>query len=129
MVLEMLQYNEIAQQAEAGGKAHTHARRAHIAHACVVGMHSLCCGAPIALMLFSAGAAAGALGGFVTRTHAFLHGHEFWLIGVSAALILLGGAAEWRARRAGAQRFPVMFALSVGCLFLNIGIIAAHRLG
>ena len=121
----MLQYND---HADAHAEAKSHAHRAHVAHAAVVGLHSICCGAPIAILLFSASAAAGTLGGFVTHAHAFLHGHEFWLLAVSASLIVLGGVAEWRARRAGARHFPVMFAVSVACLFLNVAIIAAHRL-
>jgi len=115
----MLQHN-IASGAE------DHARRAHLAHAMVVAIHGLCCGAPIVLLLI-ASAATSAAGGFVTQTHAFLHGHELWLIGISAALIAGGAYAEWRARQAGARRFPVLFALSLACLVANVAIVAVHR--
>jgi hypothetical protein len=121
MVAAVLQYNE-------NHAAHAHARRAHAAHAAVVSLHALCCGAPVALLLLSAGAATGVLGSFVTRTHAFLHGHELWLLAISATLILAGGYAEWRSRRAGARGFPALFALSILCLVANVAIIAVHRL-
>lgn len=117
----MLLYNDAD-----GAKAHAH--RAHTAHAAVVALHALCCGAPAALFLFSASAMAGALGGMVTQAHHFLHGHELWLIALSAALIVGGAVAEWRARQAGARRFPALFVLSVACLAANIAIVAAHRL-
>ncbi len=123
--VRMLQHN--SSEAAADGAAHGHARRAHIAHAAVVAIHALCCGAPIVLLLV-ASAATSAAGGFVTQTHAFLHGHELWLIALSAALILGGAWAEWRARQSGHKRFPVLFALSLACLLANVAIVAVHRI-
>lgn len=121
----MLQHN--SNEAAGDGAASGHARRAHLAHAAVVAIHALCCGAPIVLLLV-ASAATSAAGGFVTTTHAFLHGHELWLIALSAALIAGGAWAEWRAREAGHKRFPVLFALSLACLVANVAIVAVHRI-
>lgn len=116
----MLQHN-------AAEGAERSARHAHIAHAAVVSLHALCCGAPIALLLV-ASLAATAAGGFIRETHAFLHGHELWLLAMSALLIAIGGYAEWRAWRGGLRRFPALFALSCACLIANIAIVGAHRL-
>ncbi len=121
MVRAMLQHNTAAEA------AHTEARRAHIAHAAVVSLHALCCGAPV-VMLLLASAATSAASGFITRTHGFLHQHELWLIAVSFSLLVLGGVSEWRARQAGLRRFPVLFALSFACLIANAAILIVHRL-
>ncbi|MDX2237700.1 MAG: hypothetical protein NW203_09055 [Hyphomonadaceae bacterium] len=107
-------------------------RGAHVLHALVVGLHALCCGAPAALLLISAGLGAStglaATQGFVGDVHDVLHGHEGIILGASAALVLIGGAAEWRLRRVhGVRGFPFLFAASVACLVLNAGIIAAHN--
>lgn len=115
----MLQHNTAASARSA--------RQAHWAHAAVVAIHALCCGAPIVLLLV-ASAAATAAGGFILKAHAFLHGHELWLISLSALLILIGGYAEWRAHRGGLRRFPALFALSCACLIANVAIVALHRL-
>ena len=108
------------------------ARGAHVAHALVVGLHALCCGAPLALMLIAAGLGAStglaAAQGVVGGVHAALHGHEILILTLSALLVVVGGVAEWRMRAKHATRgFPVLFAASIACLFLNAGIIAAHR--
>lgn len=102
------------------------AKRAHLAHTAVVGLHALCCGAPIVLLLV-ASLAATAAGGLINRTHAFLHAHELWLLGLSAGLIAVGGYAEWRAFAGGVRRFPALFLLSCACLLANIAIVGAHR--
>ncbi|MET0182877.1 MAG: hypothetical protein ABW199_08340 [Caulobacterales bacterium] len=115
-----------ANEVEPGEDAEDHARHAHLAHAAVVGMHAICCGAPIALLIFTS-AAATAAGGAITALHAFLHGHELWLIGISAALVSIGGYAEWRVFRAGARRFPWLFALSCACFVANVAILWVHR--
>ncbi len=103
------------------------AEHAHIAHAAVVSLHALCCGAPIVLLVI-ASASATAAGGFIRQTHAFLHGHELWLIALSASLIAVGAFAEWRAYQGGLRRFPALFALSCACLVANLAILAMHRL-
>jgi hypothetical protein len=118
----MLQHNS----AQAG-------RRAHLAHAAVVGLHSLCCGLPALALMAAAlsGATSGlALGaGFIEEMHHFLHAHEVWILVLSATLVASGGALEWAARRTigHAHGFPWLFAISALCFFLNVAIIAAHR--
>jgi hypothetical protein len=120
----MLQYNRA--EADTG-------RQAHLAHAAVVSMHALCCGLPAAFALYSAiagiGLSAGmiAVGGMIGRVHAFLHGYELWVLALSAVLVGIGGWAEWR-RRHHRKGMPVLFLISVACLFLNAAIIAGHRL-
>jgi hypothetical protein len=106
-------------------------RPAHLAHAAVVGMHALCCGAPAAAML------AAALSGMASTQallppsfvyfHSLMHRHELWILAVSAALVLAGGWMEHLSRRLHRHGFPWLFALSVGCFFVNALIIVAHR--
>jgi len=107
-------------------------KRAHLAHAAVVGLHALCCGLPALAMLAAAisGATSGiaALAGAFEPLHAFLHAHEVWILVVSALLVVAGGALEALARRGGHKHsFPWLFALSVGCFLVNVAIIVAHR--
>jgi hypothetical protein len=118
----MLQHNEIMGQ------------RAHIAHATVVSLHALCCGLPALAMVMTAAASGvaagiGLLARFVQPFHAFMHQHEIWILAVSAALVGVGGAFEVLARRGVAVgRFPVLFAVSVGCFIANVAIISVHRM-
>jgi len=117
----MLQHNS----ARAGKKA-------HIAHAAVVGLHALCCGLPALALLAAAvsGATSGVtvLANAFAPVHDFLHQHEVWILAVSAALVVLGGILEAVSRR-GAHKhgFPWLFSISVACFLLNVGIILAHR--
>ncbi|MGE0664475.1 MAG: hypothetical protein AB7P05_15895 [Hyphomonadaceae bacterium] len=116
----MLQHNSI-----------TSGRRAHLAHAAVMGLHALCCGMP-ALMLAAAtvsGAASGVvlLSDFLGKWHDFLHQHEMWILAVSAALVVLGGWLEAAARRQRRQGFPWLFAFSLFCFVANVTIILVHR--
>ncbi len=102
------------------------ASRTHLAHAAVVAMHLMCCGAPV---LAVAGAALGlvALGGAMGWLHALVHGHELVLLALSGCLVAAGGFGEWAVR--GSRRgVPVLFAVSVACLALNVAIVASHRL-
>lgn len=107
--------------------------KAHVAHAAMVGLHSLCCGLPALAMLASAfsGATSGVtvFASYFSGFHALLHAHEIWILIVSASLVTVGGVLEVTARRVGVapKTFPVMFAVSVGCFVLNAAIIAAHR--
>lgn len=60
--------------------------------------------------------------------HDFLHAREVWILGVSAALVVTGGALELNARRAGhTHGFPWLFAFSAFCFLANVAIILAHR--
>jgi hypothetical protein len=111
-----------------------HGRRAHLAHAAVVGLHALCCGLPALVMLAAAlsGAASSVvlLSDSVQQFHDFMHAYEAWILGLSAALVVGGGWIELNQRRSGGHHlgFPWLFALSVGCFVLNVAIIVAHRL-
>jgi hypothetical protein len=107
-------------------------RHAHLAHAAVVGMHVFCCGLPAAAMLaagLSGAASAGALLPESFRIfHHFLHNYELWIVAVSAGLVALGGWLELRAHRRGhGHGVPWLFAFSVLCFFVNVGVILAHR--
>jgi hypothetical protein len=117
----MLQHNS----ARAGKKA-------HLAHAAVVSLHALCCGLPALAMIAAAvsGATSGVavLAGAFEPIHAFLHAHEVWILVISALLVVAGGVLEALARRgAHAHGFPWLFAFSVACFLINVGIIVAHR--
>lgn len=110
----------------------TSGKPAHIAHAAVLGLHSLCCGLP-ALALITA-AASGATSGVAVFIdifggfHDFMHARELWILVLSAALVLSGGLLELSARRVRQdQGFPWLFAFSVICLAANLALIAAHR--
>jgi hypothetical protein len=59
--------------------------------------------------------------------HGWLHGYEVWILGLSAVLVTLGAALELRARRRHAHGFPWLFAFSVLCFAINVGVILAHR--
>jgi hypothetical protein len=121
----MLQHNTTLGRVGAA----TRARRAHAAHAAVVGSHVLCCGAPIALALAAAGAGASiGLTGVVqwfSAIHAFVHAHELWVLALSAGFVVVGGVLEVRAH--GGRRISALFALSLLCFTLNAGLIAVHR--
>ena len=107
-------------------------RRAHLAHAAVVGLHALCCGLP-ALAMLAAGLSGAASGialfsGAFSVVHQFLHAHEIWILGVSAALVTLGAWLEVSTRRTHpGHGFPSLFAFSVLCFAINVGVILAHR--
>lgn len=119
----MLQHNS----AQAG-------KRAHIAHAALIGFHALCCGLPALAMAAAAvsGLTSGAalMSGVFEPLHALLHTHEVWILVGSAVLVVSGGVLEVLARRgAHAHGFPWLFAFSVGCFLANVAIVLAHRAG
>lgn len=123
----MLQHNVIKDAGEEAARA-TAARRAHVAHAAVVGGHVLCCGAPIALTLLATGAGASfglsAAASWFGGLHALLHSHELWILAASALLVLTGGGLELRARRG--WRFSPLFLVSVACFAINATLIGIH---
>jgi hypothetical protein len=117
----MLQHNSV----QAG-------RRAHLTHAAVLALHAFCCGLPALAM--AAAALSGAASGIAllpdsfTQFHHFMHGHEIWILSLSAALVVAGGWFEVRNRRNGHNHgFPWLFAFSVLCFLANVAIIAIHR--
>jgi hypothetical protein len=118
----MLQHNS----AQAG-------RRAHLAHAAVMGLHAFCCGLPALAMLAAAvsGATSGValLADSFAEIHDFLHRHETWILVLSAALVVTGGWLEAASRRLHRHGFPWLFAFSVLCFLTNVAIIVAHRAG
>ena len=105
---------------------------AHIAHAAVVGMHAICCGLPALAMLAAALSGATSVGALLPDSfeqfHRLLHGYELWIVGLSAALVAVGAWMEVSARRNHpGQGFPWLFAFSVLCFLINVGVILAHR--
>lgn len=107
-------------------------KRAHVAHAAVMGVHALCCGMPGLAMLAAAvsGTASGAAlaSESFAEFHAILHHHEGWILAISAALVVSGAILEMFARR-GPHRhgFPWLFAFSTACFGANVAIILGHR--
>jgi hypothetical protein len=120
----MLQHN-VAHRHRAAGK------KAHIAHAAVMGLHAVCCGMPALAML--AAAVSGATSGVALLSetteefHSFLHAHELWILAASAALVVTGAWLEAAARRVEQRGFPWLFGFSVLCFLANAAIIFAHR--
>jgi hypothetical protein len=117
----MLQHNTVSS-----------ARPAHLAHAAVLSLHTLCCGLPALAMLAAAvsGAASGLT--FVSELfgefHAFMHAHEIWILILSAALVVVGGGLEGLSRRVRkSQGLPWLFVFSVLCLVANLALIVIHR--
>ena len=108
-------------------------KQAHIAHAAVLSLHSLCCGLPalaVTLTALTGAAASGAVGfaSFFGGIHALIHGNEFWILALSATLVTFGGLMEFTARRGGGGLpFPWLYAMSLGCFIANLAIIVVHR--
>lgn len=112
--------------------AHKAGERAHVAHAAMISLHTLCCGLPIiALALSAASGVASGTSLFVVssqQVHGAIHAHEIWILAASLALVVIGGLYELAAQRSGARRgFSPLFAVSVACLVFNAVLIAAHR--
>ncbi len=109
---------------------HNTAKSAHLAHAAVLSLHSICCGLPaLAVSLAALGVSGVNLGAGLTGLHALIHGHELWILALSAGLVIVGGVLEFKLRRLHAERgVPWLFAMSGCCLAANVAIIAAHRL-
>lgn len=106
-------------------------RHAHLAHAAVMGLHTLCCGLPLVALALTA--LAGATSGVVYFSetvgalHALLHAHEVWILVLSGSLVIVGGIMEVLHRRLHRHGFPWLFAMSVGCFLVNATIIGLHR--
>jgi hypothetical protein len=110
---------------------HNKARGAHLAHATVMSLHALCCGIPAAAMAAAAltGGASGVIlfSDSLREFHGSVHAYELWVLGFSAALVVLGGILELSSRRGHAHGFPWLFAFSVACFAINAGIVFAHH--
>lgn len=107
-------------------------QRAHVAHAAMISLHTLCCGLPILALTLVAlsGAASGASIFLATsqKLHGILHQHEPWILAISASLVILGGFLEWRTIQSGHRRtLSPLFYVSCACFVLNIVILAVHR--
>lgn len=105
---------------------------AHLAHAAVVGVHAVCCGLPALAMLAAVVSGTASVGALIPDSfeqfHRLLHGLELWIVGLSAGLVTLGAWLELSARRNHpGQAFPWLFAFSVLCFLVNVGVILAHR--
>lgn len=106
------------------------AKSAHLAHAAVLSLHSLCCGLPaLAVTLAALGVSGINLGGALGGLHTLIHGHELWILALSATLVVIGGVMELSLRRGHQHKgIPWLFVMSACCLLANIAIIAVHRL-
>ncbi len=106
------------------------ARSAHLAHAAVLSLHSICCGLPaLAVVLAALGVSGVSLGSGLAGLHALIHGHELWILALSTTLVLIGGFMELNHRRTHQNPgVPWLFVMSVCCLIANVVIIALHRL-
>lgn len=108
-------------------------KQAHIAHAAVLSLHTLCCGLPALAVTLTAlsGAAASstvAFSSFFGDLHSLIHGNELWILALSATLVAFGGAMEFSARRGRhGLPFPWLYAMSLACFVANVAIIAIHR--
>ena len=105
------------------------ANSAHLAHAAVLSLHSLCCGLPaLAVTLAALGVSGVSFGGALAGFHALIHGNELWILALSAALVSVGALMEVSARRSHRTKgVPWLFVMSACCLLANVAIIAAHR--
>lgn len=108
-------------------------RQAHLAHAAVLSLHSLCCGLPalaVTLTALTGAASSGAVAfsSFFGELHTLIHGNELWILAVSAGLVAIGGAMEFTARRGRTGLpFPWLYTMSLCCFAANVAIIAVHR--
>lgn len=93
----------------------------------MVGLHTLCCGAPLLISAIGLAASAAVAGG-ILRMHSWLHGYEIWLLAMSAGLAALGGFLEWRLAARGQGRVSWLFVASLGCFAVNAALVAGHRL-
>jgi hypothetical protein len=108
-------------------------KHAHVAHAAVLSLHMFCCGIPalavtITALTGVAASSAVSLSGAFGAFHAAIHGHELWILALSAFLVSAGGLMEVLARR-GRQGlpFPWLYVMSLCCFAANVAIIAVHR--
>ena len=108
-------------------------KQAHIAHAAVLSLHTLCCGLPalaVTLTALTGAATSGAVAfsSFFTELHSLIHGNELWILALSAALVSIGGVMEFAARRGRhGLAFPWLYTMSLCCFVANVAIIAVHR--
>ena len=107
---------------------------AHIAHAALISLHTLCCALPLVAVLATSIIGAGAVGlaRESSAIHALIHGHEGLILALSAMLVAVGAVLEWRlfqrSARAGLRRgAPWLFMISVVCLTFNLVFTLAHR--
>src|SRR5262249_36817161 len=104
----MLQHNMPLGATSAGLGASRAGAKAHLAHAAVIAMHTLCCGLPILALTLAglSGVSAGASLFVVstTRVHNLLHAHEIWILALSGTLVTGGAILEWLAMRSGARQ-------------------------
>jgi hypothetical protein len=112
----MLQHNRLA-------------RQAHLAHAAVLGLHTLCCGLPVLALLAAilAGATSGLalFADYLGVFHEFMHAYEAQILVVSAVLVGVGGVLELRRRHEHGSLW--LFGVSVLCFLANAAIVVLHR--
>lgn len=105
-------------------------QHAHVAHLAVVGLHTLCCGLPIAAGAFVAlaGAGVGGVALLANDLHKVLHGYEAWVLAGSAALLGLGLWLEARGRRGRRNRgVPWLLMASAAAFLVNAAVFIGHH--
>jgi len=105
------------------------AKSAHLAHAAVLSLHSICCGLPaLAVTLAALGVSGVNFGGALAGLHTLIHGNELGILALSAALVTIGGLMELNVRRRHPERgVPCLVVMSACCFVANVAIIAVHR--
>src|SRR5512143_1173156 len=93
------------------------AKSAHLAHAAVLSLHSICCGLPaLAVTLAALGVSGVNFGGALAGLHALFHGNEPGILSRSATLVALGGLMKLSPRRAHPCRgVPWLFVMLAFC--------------
>ncbi|MBY0564216.1 MAG: hypothetical protein K2P58_08515 [Hyphomonadaceae bacterium] len=95
-------------------------------------IHMICCGLPIlalaAVALSGAAASVVQFADAAGAIHGLAHAYELWILLASAILVAIGAVFEVLARRErAASKFPWLFAISVGCFFVNAAIVLSHQ--
>jgi hypothetical protein len=105
------------------------AKSAHLAHAAVLSLHSICCGLPaLAVTLAALGVSGVNFGGALAGLHTLIHGNELAILALSATLVTIGGLMELNVGRTHPERgVPWLFVMSACCFIANVAIIAVHR--
>ncbi len=102
-----------------------------MAHAAAIGIHVLCCGLPVAASLVSLATGLALTGALapIEALHGFLHQHEWTLVGISGAFVLLGVLWDRHERAHGHRGAGIWLWVSAGLFALNLGLTTLHHSG
>lgn len=107
-------------------------RHAHVAHMAVVGLHTVCCGLPIAAgtLVALAGVGAGGVVLLADGLHDLLHSYEVWVLAGSGLLLAAGILLEGVARRGRLKRgIPWLLIGSAAAFLVNAAFFVSHQGG